>query len=70
MKLSQFPEAHPLARENELYKPELRQMIFGKGRSRYRVIFIIRKKEVVVLDIRHAAIDTHPPESLIPEKLM
>lgn len=64
MKLDYFPESHPYARENDGHDAELRQLVFGRGRYKYRVIFTVRKDEVVVLDIRHASRDEHPPKSL------
>ena len=64
MKLDQFPEAHPYARENNNHGIELRQLVFGRGRYKYRVIFTVRESEVVVLDIRHASREGHPPQSL------
>ena len=64
LKLDHFPEAHPHARENDNHAVELRQLLFGKGRYKYRVIFTIRDSEVVVLDIRHASREGHPPRSL------
>ena len=60
MKLDQFPEAHPFARENDNHDVELRQLVFGRGRNKYRIIFTVQEKEVVVLDIRHTAQDTNP----------
>ena len=64
LKLSSFPEAYPLAREYESHAVELRQMLFGRGRNKYRIIFTIRGSEVVVLDVRHGARDELPPGSL------
>ena len=64
MKLDCFPEAHPYARENDNHDIELRQLVFGKGRYKYRVIFTIKESEVIVLDIRHASREGHPPETL------
>ena len=64
MKLDYFPESHPYAREHNNHDVELRQLVFGRGRYKYRVIFTVRKAEVVVLDIRHASREGHPPKSL------
>lgn len=64
MKLDQFPEAHPFARENDNHDVELRQLVFGRGRNKYRIIFTVQSKEVVVLDMRHAAQDENLPNSL------
>ncbi len=50
-------ETHPLrcpVVQNE-DGTELRQLLFGKGRSQYRILFVIHKKNVHVLHVRHAA---------------
>ncbi|MBK1792022.1 type II toxin-antitoxin system RelE/ParE family toxin [Persicirhabdus sediminis] len=64
MKLDYFPESHPYARENEDHAIELRQLVFGRGRYKYRVIFTVKESDVIALDIRHAAREGHPPQSL------
>lgn len=64
LKLDLFPESHPYARENESHDIELRQLVFGRGRNKYRVIFTVKESDVVVLDIRHASREDHPPKSL------
>jgi len=53
--LDTLPEAYPYARENDQYEVELRQLIFGRGRYKYRIIFSIRQNDVVVLDIRRCS---------------
>lgn len=37
--LSRFPERCPRARENGLFKYELRQLVFGRRHGRYQEIF-------------------------------
>ncbi len=64
MKLDCFSQSHSYARENEAHSLELRQLVFGRGRNKYRVIFTVREIDVVVLDIRHASREGHPPQSL------
>lgn len=64
LKLDLFPESHPYARENESHDIELRQLVFGRGRDEYMVIFTVKESDVVVLDIRHASRQGHPPKSL------
>ena len=64
MKLDCFPESYPFARENDNHNIELRQLVFGRGRYKYRVIFTVRVDDVVVLDIRHASREGHAPKSL------
>jgi plasmid stabilization system protein ParE len=56
--LSQMPKRCPLARENEYFSQELRQLLYGQGRNSYRVIFTILEEQdistVRILHIRHA----------------
>lgn len=59
-KLDTLPEAHPYARENELHPIELRQLVFGRGAYKYRIIFTVRTEDVVVLDIRRCAQEEPP----------
>ena len=56
--LSQMPKRCPLARENNHFSQELRQLLYGRGRNSYRVIFTILEGQdistVRILHIRHA----------------
>lgn len=52
--LGEHPERCGLARENERFPFELRQLLYGR-RSNYRALFTVRRNVVVVLSIRHAA---------------
>ncbi|HLO87876.1 MAG TPA: type II toxin-antitoxin system RelE/ParE family toxin [Nostocaceae cyanobacterium] len=60
--LSQMPKRCPLARENDYFSQEIRQIVYGKGRNAYRIIFtILEGKEIStirILHIRHAAQQT------------
>ncbi|MGL5035234.1 MAG: type II toxin-antitoxin system RelE/ParE family toxin [Microcystaceae cyanobacterium] len=57
--LSQMPKRCPLARENQYFNQEIRQLIYGRGHNCYRVLFtIIEEKglsKVRILHVRHAA---------------
>ena len=53
--LSRFPERCPRAREDGLFKYELRQLVFGRRHGRYRVVFAIHQGAVHVLHVRHGA---------------
>ncbi len=57
--LSSMPKRCPLARENEYFSHEVRQLLYGKGRNLYRILFTILEGEniftVRILHIRHAA---------------
>ncbi len=53
-----MPKRCSLARENDYFSQEIRQIIYGKGRNAYRIIFTIIEGEEIsivrVLHIRHA----------------
>ena len=55
--LSQMPKRCPLARENEHFSQELRQLLYGQGRNSYRIIFTVLEGQdistVRILHIRH-----------------
>ncbi len=60
--LSQMPKRCSLARENDYFSQEIRQILYGRGRNLYRIIFTILEEQdfptVRVLHIRHAAQQT------------
>ena len=60
--LSEMPKRCPLARENESFSKEIRQLLYGRGRNSHRILFtIIESDEVAtvrILHIRHAAQQT------------
>jgi len=60
--LSAMPKRFPIARENQYFSKEIRQLLYGKGRHSYRIIFTIAESEDVsavrILHIRHAAQQT------------
>jgi len=60
--LSEMPKRCFLARENEYFSQEIRQLLYGRGRKLYRVLFTIVESEDVstvrILHIRHAAQQT------------
>jgi plasmid stabilization system protein ParE len=60
--LSSMPKRCPLARENEYFSNEIRQLLYGQGRNIYRIIFTVLEEEniftVRILHIRHAAQQT------------
>ena len=67
--LSQMPRRCSLARENKYFSQEIRQLLYGRGRNSYRVLFIILEEQHVstvrILHIRHASQQTIGEE---PEK--
>jgi plasmid stabilization system protein ParE len=61
--LSTFPARCPLTPEDEFFAQEIRQLLYGKGRGMYRVLFTIKGNTVSILHIRHGAQQTLHPES-------
>jgi plasmid stabilization system protein ParE len=53
--LTRYPLRCPRAAESDRFGEELREMLYGKGRKKHRIVFAIRKNDVVVLHVRHAA---------------
>ena len=60
--LSEMPNRSSLARENNNFSQEIRQLIYGRGRNSYRVIFTILEAQdmttVRILHIRHGSQQT------------
>ncbi len=56
--LEHFPKRCPRAREDGLFKYELRQLVYGRGHRRHRIIFTVRDERVHVLHVRHGAFPT------------
>jgi plasmid stabilization system protein ParE len=59
--LSQMPKRCPLARENEYFSQEIRQLLYGKGRNSYRILFTVlegSEATVRILHIRQATQQT------------
>ncbi len=54
-----MPKRCPLARENEYFSQEIRQLLYGRGRNSYRILFTILEgtevSTVRILHIRHSA---------------
>lgn len=67
--LSQMPKRCSIARENEFFSQEIRQLLYGRGRNLYRILFtIIEEQEVStvrILYVKHSAQQTvgENPES-------
>ncbi len=53
--LQEKPQRCSLATENEIFSEEVRQLLYGKSRNRYRVLFTIRQDIVYILFVRHTA---------------
>jgi len=55
--LSVSPKRCPLAPENSYFKEEIRQLLYGKRRHAYRILFTVRNDRVHVLHVRHGSRD-------------
>ncbi|MEM6753008.1 MAG: type II toxin-antitoxin system RelE/ParE family toxin [Cyanobacteria bacterium P01_C01_bin.38] len=53
--LQENPLRCSLAVEHEIFLEEVRQLLYGKSKNIYRVLFSIRDKTVYVLYVRHSA---------------
>jgi plasmid stabilization system protein ParE len=57
--LSVMPNRCSFARENEYFSQEIRQLIYGKGRNSYRILFTILEigevQTVRILHVRHSS---------------
>jgi plasmid stabilization system protein ParE len=56
--LATSPQRCALAPENEFFEPEIRQLLFGRRRGVYRILFTIRGDVVSVLSVLHGARQT------------
>ena len=61
--LKTFPRRCGIAPENEFFVQEIRQLLHGKGRNVYRILFTIQDEAISILHIRHGAQDTLKPSS-------
>ena len=65
--LSEFPRRCSLSGENEYSSQEIRQLLYGRGRKAYRVLFTILEDQEIptvrILNIRYASRQTigEPP---------
>jgi plasmid stabilization system protein ParE len=53
--LQEKPQRCTLAVEHEIFPEEVRQLLYGKSKNIYRVLFAIRDTTVYVLYVRHSA---------------
>ena len=60
--LEQMPRRCSLAFENNFFEAEIRQLIYGKGKNAYRILFTVTDKTVQILFVRHSA-----QQPLLPE---
>jgi plasmid stabilization system protein ParE len=64
LRLNNNPRRCALAHEHRDFPYELRELLYGRRRN-YRALFTIRKNEVVILGIRHAAQRDVTPDDFI-----
>lgn len=53
--LKQFPNRCQLAPENDEFQEEVRQLLYGKRKNAYRILFTVQERTVYVLHVRHHA---------------
>jgi plasmid stabilization system protein ParE len=53
--LQEKPRRCALAVEHEIFPEEVRQLLYGKSKNIYRVLFTIRDTTIYVLYVRHIA---------------
>lgn len=67
--LSQMPKRCSLARENEYFSQEIRQLLYSKGRNFYRILFtILEGQEVSTVRILHIRRATQKTLGETPEE--
>jgi plasmid stabilization system protein ParE len=62
--LQHQPGRCPLAPENDWYEGVLRQLLHGKRRNVYRILFEVRGKTVCIIRVRHGRQDLLGPDEL------
>ncbi len=62
--LKQLPQRAGIAPEAEEMGIELRQLLFGKRRAVYRILFTVEGDKVTVWRVRHSAQDSLKPKDL------
>lgn len=55
MSLEQMPFRCSLAFENNFFEEEIRQLLYGKGKNTYRILFTVIEQTVHILYVRHSA---------------
>ncbi|HBB32260.1 MAG TPA: type II toxin-antitoxin system RelE/ParE family toxin [Cyanobacteria bacterium UBA8803] len=55
LSLGNMPLRCSLAFENNFFDEEIRQLVYGKGRNAYRILFTIVDDTVQIIFVRHAA---------------
>ena len=53
--LQEMPLRCGLAPENDTFNQEIHQLIYGKSRNKYRILFTLREDTVFILHVRHSS---------------
>ena len=53
--LTRHPTRCPRAAESDKFGEELRELLYGRGRNKHRILFAIRDADVVVLFVHRGA---------------
>jgi hypothetical protein len=53
--LQEKPHRCGLAIEHQIFAEEVRQLLHGKSKNVYRILFVIRDSNVYVLYVRHSS---------------
>lgn len=53
--LQEMPLRCGLAPENDTFTQEIHQLIYGKSRNKYRILFTLRENTVFILHVRHSS---------------
>lgn len=67
--LKQFPNRCQLAPEHDEFREEVRQLLYGKRRKAYRILFTLQNDTVYVLYVRHHAEARLTAEEIYGEEL-
>ena len=59
--LTTHPSRYPLAAEDAKFPEDIRELIYGKRRNAYRIIFTIQADTVHILYLQHTARDELTP---------
>ncbi|CCQ58878.1 MULTISPECIES: type II toxin-antitoxin system RelE/ParE family toxin [Crocosphaera] len=62
MTLEQMPLRCSVAFENNFFEEEIRQLLYGKGKNTYRILFTVVEQTVHILYVRHSAQKPLSPE--------
>ncbi len=54
--LQEKPKRCALAPETDAFVEEIRQLMYGKSRNKYRILFAVREDAVFILHVRHIAV--------------